>query len=259
MKRLLAAVLVVTALATGCGGDDEPGADPSTSSSTGPRPVTSEESERLAIGRFRNYQRELVPFEITVAPAAGGTVTVTGRADMRLHHAVASGTAAGAGGAPAYATFAWNLAAVGVVDTQTPATPDQLALVGKIPAAQWQVHPIDSTEPLDQAFRVLLNLALDRPDNAQLLRQNGAQWLASTVVDGKDVDVMTATPQGSGQTLSYYVADDGTIVRVDVVSQGARPSTITFLDGDATDVGTVPVVKALGPDPTAEPPADPEG
>ena len=245
MIRLLVVASVVATLLVGCGDEgDEPDAAPT--SAAGPRGVTSDEADRLAVSRFRNYQRELVPFEISV-PVEEQVLTVTGRADMREHRAVGSAVAADP---PAYATFAWNFAAVAVVDTETPATDAELGNVGKVPQAAWQVHSIESGEVLDQVLLVLLNLALDRPENAQLLRQNGAQWQAATVVDGKEVDIMTATPVGEGQTLSYYVDATGNLVRVDVAVGADRPATITFLDGEAA---AVPVVTALGPTPDTQP------
>lgn len=245
----LAGALVAGLLVTGCAGDDgsEPGAEPT--SATGTRPVTADEADRLAVSRFRNYERERVAFEVDVATTAGATFTMTGRADMRAHRAIASVTQADPA---AYAVFAWNLASVAVVETGAAATDAELTNAVDVPADRWQVRPLEEQQPVDQVLRVLLNLALDRPDNAQLLRQNGAQWQASTTVDGRKVDVMTATPADQGRTLTYYVAsDDGTLVRVDVAGDFARPATITFLPTAPDDVAAVPRITALGAEPTA--------
>lgn len=261
MRRLVAAAAVAAALAgglTACGDGDSTAA-PADSST--PRALTADEADTFAAVRLNNYRREVVPFEIDV-PVDGNEVSLVGRADMREHLAIAGGTSTpSTGGSPAYATFAWNLARMAVVDTGAAPTQEQLAQARKVPVDSWQLHDIESsTEPLDSVARVLLNLALDRTDNAQLLQQNGAQYLGDTTVDGKDVSIMSATPPDQGQTLTYYIdPETARLVRVDVNVGADRPATITFLDGDEASVGAVPVIKALGPTPTLQPSEDPAG
>lgn len=253
----VAAVLVlVAALGAGCSDDGDP--DPSPTPSTGPRPLTVEEADLLAGVRANNYRREVVPFEVDV-PVDTSLVTLVGRADMRDHLAVAGGTSTqtDGSGSAAYATFAWNLGQMAIVDTDAAPTQDQLAQAAKVPTARWEVHDLaSSTQPLDQVARVLLNLAQDRADNAQLLRQNGAEYRGTTVVDGKDVTIMTAA-SGASQTLTYYVdPETGQLVRVDVDLGASRPATITFLDGDESTLGPVPVIKALGATPSDDTSSD---
>jgi hypothetical protein len=256
MRRRLAVLAALVALAPGlvaCS-DDDPSADATTGSAPTPRGVTADEADRLAAARLRTYQRELVSFEASV-PVEAGTVTMHGRADMREHRAVAAAVSESSDAEPpAYAIFAWNLAAAGFVQSEVEVTDAELDRADQIPTRSWGVHPLEgSSEPLDQVLLVLLNLAADRPENSQLLRQNGAQWRGETVVGGREVDIMAATPPESGGTLTYYVADDGTLVRVDVALGSSVPGTITFQEDDAAAVGEVPVVKALGATPDLEP------
>lgn len=244
MRRLLAAaVLAVVLVASGCGSDDpDPSGDTQTTRAPGPRALTAEEADRLAVARFNNYKRDLVPFTLTV-PVDAQTVTVTGRAAYRDHRAIGS---LAADNPAAYGVLAWNLRAVGLLATEAPVSESQLAQAKQFPDTAWDVHDLtgDLTgSPLDAALLVLLNLALDRPENAQLLRQNGAQWQGAAEVDGTDVDLMTATPEGQGQTLTYYVDDLGNLLRVDLAVGGPVPATITFGAGNA---GAVPVVTAIG-------------
>ncbi|MCW2812725.1 MAG: sle [Nocardioides sp.] len=257
MAVVLALVLAGT---TGCGDGGDGTPTTGASDDTGTRPLTADEADVLAAVRVNNYRRELVAFTVDV-PLETGLVSLTGRADMREHLAIAGGTSTpSAGGAPAYATFAWNLTTMAVTDTAAAPTQEQLALAAEVPTGRWQVHPLaGSSEALDQVALVLLNLALDRPDNAQLLRQNGAEYRGSTVVDGTDVTIMSATPSSAGQGLTYYVDDTARLVRVDVATGGPRPATVTFLDGDASSVDPVPAIEALGPPPEDEPQSETPG
>lgn len=229
--------LSVALLAGGCG-SDEPTAEPTSGASSGPRDLTSDEADRLAVARFNNYKRDRVPFTLVV-PVDAQTVTVTGRAAFRDHLAIAS---LAADNPSAYGVLAWNLKSVGLLATEGPVSDEQLTKAKQFPDDAWDVHNLTDA-PLDSALLVLLNLALDRPENAQLLRQNGAQWQGEAEVDGTDVDLMTATPEGQGQTLTYYVDELGNLLRVDVALGGAVPATITFGAGEASGV---PVIPAIG-------------
>lgn len=240
MRRLLPALaLSVALLASGCGSGDPGTTDPTPGApSSGPRDLTPDEADRLAVARFNNYKRDHVPFTLVV-PVDAQTVTVTGRAAFREHLAIAS---LAADNPAAYGVLAWNLKAVGLLPTGSPVSDEQLTKARRFPDDAWDVHDL-ADAPLDAALLVLLNLALDRPENAQLLRQNGAQWQGEGSVDGTDVDLMTATPEGEGQTLTYYVDDLGTLLRVDIAVGGPVPATITFGTGEAADV---PVIAAIG-------------
>ncbi|CAN5692729.1 hypothetical protein BH11ACT8_BH11ACT8_28100 [soil metagenome] len=234
MRQLLPALLLGgVLLASGCGSDA-----PSVEPPSGPRALTADEADRLAVVRLDNYKRDLAPFELVV-PVGDQVLTIDGQVDFRDHRAI--GALVTDDAPPSYGVVAWNLRSAGLLTTAEAVAPDQLA---DLPAEGWHVHALVPTDDLDATLLVLLNRALDRPENAQLLRQNGAQWRGATTFAGTDVDLMSATPEGQGQAITYYVDARGGLVRADLeLADSARPATITFPAGDGAEV---PVVKALG-------------
>lgn len=236
MRRLLAVLLLVAGLSAGCGGsDDGPGTD---AGDDQPRGLTVEEAERLAVVRFANYRRGGAPFLATV-PTGDQVLALDGLVEFRDHHAIASFATDDA--PPAFGVLAASFDAVGLLGTDVAVGADELAQYATAPDDAWQTHAPDTDDPLDQLFMVLLNLGFDRPENAQLLRQNGAEWLGSSSVDGVAVDLMSPTPEAE-RTLVYYVDADGGLHRVDITLPGSdETATIQILDGEPT----VPVVKAV--------------
>ncbi|MFI9011557.1 hypothetical protein ACIGNX_30410 [Actinosynnema sp. NPDC053489] len=212
---------------------------------SGPRALTADEVNRLAIARFRNYEAGGRAVTITVPTTAGGLV-ITGSVDYRggLGYGVVRGTGRDASGDgliqwDATTVFAHPMADV---PAEPPASP---------PEGQWHRRPLQTSgSSLDSALLIALNLGSDRPDNAELLPQNGAAWVGRDEVGGHEVDVMSgpsarARP-GTAGNVRYWVDPDGTMHRVqaDVASE-PRPVVVDF---DARPY--VPVRPAPGVVPT---------
>ncbi|MBM4791754.1 hypothetical protein HXP44_06705 [Streptomyces sioyaensis] len=212
---------------------------------SGPRALTSDEANRLAITRFRNYEAHGRAVTITVPGTAGGLI-VTGSVDYqgKLGYGVVHGTGRDTS---SDGLIEWTATSVFVhpmthAPAHAPASP---------PRSAWYSRPLQSSgSALDSSLTIALRLGSDRPDNAQLLPQNGAAWWGRDQVDGHQVDVMTgpSSPGRSGTAgnVRYWVGSDGTMHRVRV-SVGSEPQPVVI------DFGTqkyVPVKPVPGVTPT---------
>ncbi|MFG2882056.1 hypothetical protein ACGFYV_06980 [Streptomyces sp. NPDC048297] len=207
----------------------------------GPRALTPDEANLLAITRFRNYEAHGRAVTITVPGTAGG-LTVTGSVDYRgkLGYGVVHGTGRDTS---SDGLIQWTATSVFVhpmanAPAQAPASP---------PRSGWYGRPLRSSgSSLDTSLAIALGLGSDRPDNAQLLPQNGAAWWGEDQVDGHRVDVMTGPSSrdrsGTAGRVRYWVGSDGTMYRVRV-SVGSAPQPVVI----AFDTRTyVPVEPAPG-------------
>ncbi|MFG2358392.1 hypothetical protein [Streptomyces sp. NPDC048521] len=192
----------------------------------GPRPLTTDEASRLAITRFRNYQAQGRAVTITVPGTTGG-LTVTGSVDFRRK--VGYGVAHGTGrDKSSDGLIQWTPTSVRVrpmtqAPAHAPASP---------PRQGWYDRPLlSSGSALDTSLFIALGLGGDRPDNAQLLAQNGAAWRGREQVDGRWADVMTgpSSRDRSGTTgnVRYWIGSDGTMYRVRV-SVGSQPEPVVI-------------------------------
>jgi hypothetical protein len=209
---------------------------------SGPRALTSDETSRLAITRFRNYEAHGRSVTITVPGTAGGLI-VTGSVDYRgkLGYGVVHGTGRDAS---SDGLIEWTAAAVFVhpmanAPGHAPASP---------PRSGWYSRPLRSSgSSLDSALTIALSLGSDRPDNAQLLSQNGAAWWGRDQVNGHPVDVMTGPSSrdraGTAGSVRYWVGSDGTMYRTRVsVGSETQPVVIDFDTQKYVPVTPVPGV-----------------
>lgn len=212
------------------------------SSSSGPRALTSDEANRLAITRFRNYEARGRAVTITMPGTTGG-LTITGAVDYRgkLGYGVVHGTGRNTS---SDGLIEWTAASVFVhpmanVPAHAPASP---------PRSGWYGRPLQSSgSALDTSLTIALSLGSDRPDNAQLLPQNGAAWWGRDQVDGHRVDVMTGPSSrdrsGTAGNVRYWVGSDGTMYRVRVsVGSESQPVDIDFDTQKYVPVKPVPGV-----------------
>ncbi|MER6010093.1 hypothetical protein [Streptomyces bluensis] len=213
------------------------GSDPS-----GPRALTSDEANRLAITRFRNYEARGRAVTITVPGTAGG-LTVTGSVDYqnKLGYGVVHGTGRDTS---SDGLIEWTATSVFVhpmanAPAHAPASP---------PRSGWYSRPLQSSgSALDTSLAIALKLGSDRPDNAELLPQNGATWRGQDQVDGHRVDVMTGPSSpgriGTAGNVRYWIGSDGTMYRVRVrVGSEPQPVVIDFDTQKYVPVKPVPGV-----------------
>ncbi|MCF3145028.1 hypothetical protein [Streptomyces platensis] len=207
-----------------------------------PRGLTSDEANRLAITRFRNYEAHGRAVTITVPGTTGGLI-VTGSVDYhgKLGYGVVHGTGRDTS---SDGLIEWTPTSVFVhpmanAPAHAPASP---------PRAAWHSRPLlSSGSALDTSLAIALKLGSDRPDNAELLPQNGAAWWGRDQVDGHRVDVMTgpSSPGRSGTAgkVRYWVGSNGTLYRVRVgVSSESEPVVIDFDTQEYVPVKPVPGV-----------------
>ncbi|MFF3765370.1 hypothetical protein ACFYYR_14960 [Streptomyces sp. NPDC001922] len=209
---------------------------------TGPRALTSDEVNRLAMTRFRNYEAHGRALTITVPGTAGGLI-VTGSVDYqrKIGYGVVHGTGRDTS---SDGLIEWTATAVFVhpmanAPAHAPASP---------PRSGWYSRPLQSSgSSLDSSLAIALSLGIDRPDNAELLPQNGAAWLGRDQVDGHRVDVMTGPSSrdrsGTADRVRYWVGSDGTMYRVRIsVGSGSQPVVIDFDTHKYVPVKPVPGV-----------------
>lgn len=199
MVRCCRWVLAAALLLSGCGSGDSP------------HPLTAEEAERLALVRYLNYEAGLSGVRATI-PTGAGTVRLDGRVDFVDHIGHASLTTEGRTDAASAGIVQWNPALVAFRQGPGQHAGDPL------PQDGWQLRRIqDKGSELDVVLLVLLNIANDRPDNPQLLRQSSAQWLRTDHVDDVEVDVF-AGPADTDKAarLTYWIDGDGQLRRLSI-------------------------------------------
>ncbi|SNX58372.1 hypothetical protein SAMN06272735_2862 [Streptomyces sp. TLI_55] len=232
----------------------------------GPRPVTAAEAQRMAVTRFRMYRASPSAVTVRVTTSAGTTV-IRAVVDHRRHRAVG---AYEAGGEATRGLLAWDMSGVavargGAAEAVRPGESGGAGESGRpgesggpapgaeasVPAVLRSVRAVGAGEwtrrgfvggPLDTGLRLVLGLAADRPDNAQLLAQSGPSWLRGDRIDGRALDVFSGPrprPQGSAppagrSPLAYWIDADGDLRRVTATLGTGRTVTVDVTAGHAT-------------------------
>jgi hypothetical protein len=228
-------VLVVTSGPSGPSGR----AGNANHAASAPRPVTGDEANRLAVMRFENYRTGL-HFRTTTNAA----LALTGDLDYHRHLGYATAIDAGQPSAVqwnASRLLAWSWPR-GAPAGEPPAT---------LPSNQPRVRALDATKnDLDTLLTILLALGQDRPDNAALIRQDGAMFVRTDVVGAVPVDVLQG-PRTSGagtassNALTYWVDAAGHLRRVDIVL-GRSPHPVR-IDTDPALFRSFPASPLLTP------------
>ncbi|MBI0294350.1 hypothetical protein JBE04_07610 [Streptomyces sp. PRKS01-29] len=221
------------------------------SAPTGPRELTEDQASRLAVTRFLNYQAGGRAVTIDV-PGTAGELTLTGSIDYRgkVGYGVVHGTGRDTS---SDGLIQWTATTVFVhpmakTPAKAPARP---------PGSGWYSRPLQRYgSSLDSSLAIALKLGSDRPDNAELLPQNGAAWVGRERLDGRRVDIMTgptaratsgtagAVPtSGTAGAVRYWIGSDGTMYRVRVgVASASQPVVIDFDTHKYVPVRPVPGV-----------------
>ncbi|MFC7405409.1 hypothetical protein [Georgenia alba] len=190
-RAVLLALTAALLLLAGCGdgGGDDRGGDSGGGGAT-PRPITSEEAERLAVMRFRNVD--------------AGTRSLSARYEEQGHRVEIDGWfdyGAGAGygvvstaGAPGDAVV-WD-------DMRVAIAPEPPDAVGEPPSSfeRWSIAPVDPQgSAVGSLFAIVAGLGADRPENPLLLQQGGALWLRTDRVGDQEVTVFAGPTAPSGE------------------------------------------------------------
>jgi hypothetical protein len=228
-RALTAAALAALALA-GC------------SSPSGPRPVTSDEADRLSEVLFANYDGDGSHFVLNAAPTAGSTMQLEGEVDFVNGQGYALVAATGP-----------ESAVKGVIFSETVVLENIPPLVGLAASAgeepfTWVARPLGSSAyQLDSLLGVLLGLSGEQRKNPLLLEQAGVQWLRTDTVSDTAVDVFEYIPQvrpwvEEGDTrLLRFEGNSSTLDRPIVIDL-SEPGPVTlpqFLDLDVVQIDHV--------------------
>jgi len=205
---LLTGTIALTPLVGGCSsGGAHVGGE-----ATGPRPLTTDEADRLAIARLSLYRSKVLAIAATIG-SAGQVITISGWLDAVNNEGYA--LIAPRGGQPFLSIWdATRVSAQSYAGAQAPLPH---------PTNGWDTADLSANDSVLAAAQVLLvSLSSDRADNPQLLLQNGAQWVRSDTVNGTRVDVING-PLATGATVSnlrYWVSDKGQLLRLEARLDG---------------------------------------
>ncbi|MFE7465153.1 hypothetical protein ACFU6R_13785 [Streptomyces sp. NPDC057499] len=207
----------------------------------GPRPVTLDEAQRLAMTRFAMYEAGTVAVDTTVK-GGGGTTTVRGLVDYRTRHAVGRYTATRAGGTET-GLIAWDATGLAVAPgpALAPGAHGMAAIVRAAAASKprsWSPR-VYTGDPLDSALRLVMSLAADRPDNPQLLTRAGPLHLREETLGTTAYTVFSGprrsgSARGSRSPLTYWVDGEGRLGRVEArIASLPDPARTDFAPGPA--------------------------
>ncbi|HEV8560842.1 MAG TPA: hypothetical protein VGR06_31325 [Actinophytocola sp.] len=214
--RLGMAATVAAALLTGCGTDVPE-----------PHPLTMAEAERLALVRYTNYETGVAFVTARIATGAG-VLVLDGRVDFVRHLGHVALSTEGRSDPASAGLLQWGPTRVAFRQGLGQRAADPL------PPDAWQLRPLRTGgSELDVTLLLLLNVANDRPDNAQLLHQSTARWLRSDAVGGTPVDLFEGPTQpGKAARLTYWVDRDGKLRRLDArLGDTGAEATIDFTPG----------------------------
>lgn len=169
------------------------------------RPVTTEESQLLAIARFNNFDAGSRPFSGSVQER-GVDLHLQGWVD----YAAGLGFAATTGDFPAQALL-WTGSEIGIAEAQPDAAGNPVL---PMPGFSDPGVSLDRLNPessrLDALLAVIGNLGADRPDNPLLLQQAGALWLRDDHIGDSPVTVFASPPNDSPRDASSPPLDADT-------------------------------------------------
>jgi len=229
--------LCAAGCATGTAGPDSPQV-------TG---LTTEQAERLAVTRFRNFDAGVREITVSVGGLDTGDIAVDGWYDYTTHIGYGSATSDGADAGLIW----WS---TDTIATREGATGDGAAPL-PLPGDGWQSGTLDpKSTSLANALALATNLGSDRPENPQLLAQSDAAFLEKDTIDGTDIEVFLGpSADGTAESTSasdltsrarYWVDSTGTLLRFESpLGDGSTGASATIELGDPVDVAlptTVP-------------------
>lgn len=222
LRKFLALLLAVAGLSAllSCG------SPPSGESSE--RPLTTREAALLAEVLAKNHRAGGAVFSVMTLDRPGGsTVRLEGRLDWRNHLGEANLTVE-RGNAPV--AIGWRR------DVVLERWPQVDAVLLGLGAAESPVivRPPNTTRRLDQVIAVLVGLAGERPDNAQLVLQTeGSAFLREDELRGRRVSVM----RYGARNVYWLDAETGEMLRFEARSlEGDLPILVDVIDHSTANV-----------------------
>ncbi|UUN28848.1 hypothetical protein [Streptomyces sp. FIT100] len=238
------ALALMTLLSASACTQDRPSA-PATAT-TAPA-LTTPQAELLALTRFTNYRHGVAQVTADI-PVQGHFARLTGRLDWRRGDGLA--VLQGHGGVLEHGRhlLRWNRTTVSIQRNWTGPLPSHP------PRDGWAPHTLTPrASAIDTTLLLLLNLAADRPDNAQLLLHSGARRLGAEKVAGVPVTVFAGpsatSPQGAAPEAArttpgrtrYWIDADGRLRRFSArLSGGTEWLVATFAAPSASTSATSP-------------------
>lgn len=206
LRALLAVVLSVTMAACAA-----PLADPEAV-----RPVSTEESQLLAIARFNNFDAGSRPFSTSIQES-GAELHLQGWVDFSSQ----LGFAATTGDFPTQAML-WTSSEIGILPAQPDAAGNPVLPMPGLDDPAVSLDAMDAaTSRLDALLAVISGLGSDRPDNPLLLQQAGALWLRADMIGDVPVTVFASPPSDNPRDASSPPLDaDTSPLRLWVDAQG---------------------------------------
>lgn len=186
------------------------------------RPLTTREAALLAEVLVRNHRAGGAVFSVTTLDRPGGsTVRLEGRLDWKNHIGEANLTVE-LGNAPV--AIGWRR---DVVLERWPQADEVLLGLGAA-GSPVIVRPPNTTRRLDQIIAVLVGLAGERPDNAQLVLQTeGSAFLREDELRGRRVSVM----RYGSRNVYWLDAETGEMVRFEARSlEGDLPILVDVIE-----------------------------
>ena len=207
------------------------------------RAVTTEEAQRFAATRFRNYDAGARTVAFTLEEA-GGPSSFAGWVDY------AHGVGYGRLETPAeHGLLLWNAAVVGSHPAQGDTAPLPIPDTDQLAEAWTGGALAPSSSRLHALLATLVALGVDRPDNPLLLQQSGALWLGERQLDGRELTVFAgppsdealpagATADPDAASVRYWIDATGLLARLDVRLGGTGGWTaVTFGDAAGVELG----------------------
>lgn len=207
---------------TGCASQTDPEAADSA------RPVSTEESQLLAIARFNNFDAGSRGFTAGIQEQ-GIDLQLQGWFDYIEHVGYAATT-----GTFESQALIWTPSLVGILEKQPDGAGNPILPMPALDDPALATATLDpSSSRLDSLLAVIGSLGADRPDNPLLLQQSGALWLRDDQIGESPVTVFAAPPSDSPRDSSSPPLDaDTSPLRLWVDSDGLLLRTETRI-GDA--------------------------
>ena len=208
-------------------------------SADGPEPLTLRQAQLVADTLHRNHEAGGATFSLTaIDPRGGGTVSLQGSVDWTT--GTGSATVAGLRDADGEVTaVAWTRESVA---EQRPSRSVELATRGLDPTTTFWLRSVDVPgRTVDRLIQIVLGLATERPDNAQLVLQRpDAGLLRTDTLRGVDVKVLSY----SDRTRLWIDPATGDLLRFESdASGGGAPVLVDVLERGPVTVVLPPVVE----------------